>query len=862
MSVSCALLATSLNQCSRRFIRLTQPARCSPEKRARMRAFFANGVDKMHIPWAVEGLPTLLHLSLFLFLGGLVIFLFNVDHAVFSSVMWWIGLFSIVYGLITVLPIFRHDSPYYAPLSRPAWFLYAGMNYVPFKVLHSKSPRGDDSADEFKWLHISRLKDRYHGWMLGGVEKAAEETVSKRSSEIDLRIFDWTIDVLGDDDSLEAFFEAIPGFFGSNLVKHQNFQSNFPEDILNKFWYALLAFRNRTLLSNSVIDSVKKRRLIICRDVMSVVSCPFPSEAFGFGSIDQTLVSIEKLQAMAQWRTHKNDTVADYAWLRVAKGLASLSMQERDGHWIKLATDVSGLVAQDLWNNVAHAGDNVLLATLIQVTRRAIPSHTLWFVKTLPKLDIHHTLPGLQHSFCSLWNELVQEASNELVQEASNELVLEAGNHFGGFDTTVKILHSIHHLYIALHYGADAAPTAFSGSANDSDSIPVHPFLRLYPPCNIASHRPDCTSHWHPHIANSHAASIPTGAGDSNDASPYQPPYSGSTILQHTEQVNISLLPPSPPCPTTTSEIGGTSHAPGTTPQTNPVHSSPRPTDTSAIGGVATIMLEDITPATTLSHPLEGTTQQDIVPQFSEQDILSTASTSSPTPTLVPLQASTPPVQNKSLASYDTGAASTSNPSLASSVVGFSIPAYPPSRIPPLPNAEILLLSSTTPSHPTGNVTVPRLRARGLNTGSMCPVKAVLQLLVHSPPFWDLFRELSDLKWQRGVGGPETGGGATPLMDATVRFFEEFEFKVKEPPPTQRAAGRKPREDEKVKKERNAVPTYVYDAMKENRQLKSLLVCFLCPERALLLLTCAGLLCKGRQVPGCGRVFRPLSGCA
>jgi Family of unknown function (DUF6535) len=47
-----------------------------------MRAFFANGVDEMGIPWAVEGLPTLLHLSLFLFFAGLVIFLFNVDQEV------------------------------------------------------------------------------------------------------------------------------------------------------------------------------------------------------------------------------------------------------------------------------------------------------------------------------------------------------------------------------------------------------------------------------------------------------------------------------------------------------------------------------------------------------------------------------------------------------------------------------------------------------------------------------------------------------------------------------------------------------------------------------------------------------------
>ncbi|KAF8475270.1 hypothetical protein DFH94DRAFT_612823, partial [Russula ochroleuca] len=117
MSVSCALWATSLHQWARRYIRVTQPARCSPEKRSRVRAYFANGVDKMHIPWAVEGLPALLHLSLFLFFGGLIIFLFNVDREVFTCVVSWIGVFSGVYGLITLLPLIRQDSPYYSPLS-------------------------------------------------------------------------------------------------------------------------------------------------------------------------------------------------------------------------------------------------------------------------------------------------------------------------------------------------------------------------------------------------------------------------------------------------------------------------------------------------------------------------------------------------------------------------------------------------------------------------------------------------------------------------------------------------------------------------------------------------------------------------
>ena len=87
------------------------------------------------------------------------------------------------------------------------------------------------------------------------------------------------------------------------------------------------------------------------------------------------------------------------------------------------------------------------------------------------------------------------------------------------------------------------------------------------------------------------------------------------------------------------------------------------------------------------------------------------------------------------------------------------------------------------------------------------------------------------MKGQRGAGGPEGGGGATPLVDVTVRFLEEFMFKEKEPPrmhrPLQQARERL-RDDEEEKKELNAVNsfelTYLYDAMKEKKQLKDLLV--------------------------------------
>jgi FtsH-binding integral membrane protein len=134
-----------------------------------MRAFFAGGVNKMHISWAVEGLPMLLHLSLFLFFGGLAIFLFNVDREVFGYVICWIGLFLMVYGIITVLPFIRRDSPYNSPLSGLAWFLYASINHVTFKILAFITLRscyeglGGPISSDFakKWLFMSSLSNLY-----------------------------------------------------------------------------------------------------------------------------------------------------------------------------------------------------------------------------------------------------------------------------------------------------------------------------------------------------------------------------------------------------------------------------------------------------------------------------------------------------------------------------------------------------------------------------------------------------------------------------------------------------------------------------------------------------------------------------
>jgi ubiquitin carboxyl-terminal hydrolase 10 len=114
-----------------------------------------------------------------------------------------------------------------------------------------------------------------------------------------------------------------------------------------------------------------------------------------------------------------------------------------------------------------------------------------------------------------------------------------------------------------------------------------------------------------------------------------------------------------------------------------------------------------------------------------------------------------------------------------------------------------------------------------VNTKNICFTNAVLQLLVNSPPFWNLFRELGYLKEQRGAGVPEAGGGATPLVDATEIFLKEFLVGEESPSTSLPDTGGISRANED-KKGDNVVdsfePTYMYDAMKEKRQLKPLLV--------------------------------------
>ncbi len=130
INLSCALLVISLQQCTRRYLRVTQRSDQHPRERARNRAFLADGIRKSYFPRVIETLPVPAHLSLFIFFVGLLIYLFNINHTVFAVVMCLMALFSATYGAITVMPIFWLDCPYYSPLSQLARSCYTRISYL------------------------------------------------------------------------------------------------------------------------------------------------------------------------------------------------------------------------------------------------------------------------------------------------------------------------------------------------------------------------------------------------------------------------------------------------------------------------------------------------------------------------------------------------------------------------------------------------------------------------------------------------------------------------------------------------------------------------------------------------------------
>jgi hypothetical protein len=121
LSLTSALMATLLQQWARRYVEMPNiPS--EPKHRARIRLLLFQGTDSYKMHHVVEIAPTLLHLSVFLFFGGLTIVFHTIHKKVAVAVDVAVGFFGLAYIALSILPCRDVKCPYRTPMTYILWY--------------------------------------------------------------------------------------------------------------------------------------------------------------------------------------------------------------------------------------------------------------------------------------------------------------------------------------------------------------------------------------------------------------------------------------------------------------------------------------------------------------------------------------------------------------------------------------------------------------------------------------------------------------------------------------------------------------------------------------------------------------------
>jgi hypothetical protein len=233
LSLSCALLATLMQQWARRYLEYAQH-HSAPRKRARIRAYMFEGVEKFRLSGVVEALPLLLHTSVFLFFAGLIDFLFPINNVVARYALSCIVVFASIYAILTVLPSLRLNCPYHTPLSGITYTSIQLFTLCVFWITNTTegvfheslllmwrwshpNMRGPPNQGPTKWRETLENKVRTHYERVShGLRWTIMRSAMEAPPSVDASALRWTLTRLEEDKELEDLIARMPGFFDSS----------------------------------------------------------------------------------------------------------------------------------------------------------------------------------------------------------------------------------------------------------------------------------------------------------------------------------------------------------------------------------------------------------------------------------------------------------------------------------------------------------------------------------------------------------------------------------------------------------------------------------------------------------------------
>ncbi|KAF7347041.1 hypothetical protein MVEN_01457800 [Mycena venus] len=192
LSLSCALIATLLEQWARDFLHRTN-MRSAPVTRARIFSYLYYGMKRFNMHTVVEVIPLLLHSSLVFFFAGLVAFLSPINVLIAAVAAGLLVIVVVVYSILTLLPLWSLDCPYRTPLSTTFWKLSKKLMVTWYKQQHGTIESSSTSLSETM------------------VEAMSSQAmiVSPARTTRDHRALVWTVKSLADDIELETFVEGL-----------------------------------------------------------------------------------------------------------------------------------------------------------------------------------------------------------------------------------------------------------------------------------------------------------------------------------------------------------------------------------------------------------------------------------------------------------------------------------------------------------------------------------------------------------------------------------------------------------------------------------------------------------------------------
>jgi Family of unknown function (DUF6535) len=219
LSLTCALMATLLQQWARRYLQLTQRSH-PPHVRAHIREYFVLGAARFRVSTFVEALPALLLISILLFFSGLVVYAFRANNIVAYITLAIVTSCSLWYFALSLMPLVFHDCPYQTPLSIPFWFCARMVLLSVFwvarhgtKFCHILGVIKTDVVESLQNRQIIK-KEIFSQDMISMLECSAK----RFSLDIYKSALCRTLSLLDEDHELEEFVAGIPGLSESEAL--------------------------------------------------------------------------------------------------------------------------------------------------------------------------------------------------------------------------------------------------------------------------------------------------------------------------------------------------------------------------------------------------------------------------------------------------------------------------------------------------------------------------------------------------------------------------------------------------------------------------------------------------------------------